>query len=724
MVQTKTNFPATLLAPTLFDDPASLPSTLLANLRLDHWVTFTQEGTVTVRSGKVELGQGIMSAIAQLAAEELDVAYARIRMQPLDTRISPNERSTSGSRSIQEGGAAMRQACAEIRALFLEAAATKLNTSTTDISLNDGVFLDRESGRQTSYWEMAKDVSLARDATGASRPKETTTFNLIGESLPRLDLIPKITGAAYIQDIELPGLLHGRIIRPPSARAKLLSYKEPDSNSFPGIRKTVRQGSFLAVIADSEYAAIKAMSYVARHCQWQEMDDLPNVDALGDYLMSQPAEVEVLCDELISDAKDAHTIISNYTRPYLAHASIAPSCAIAWWHEETLELWSHSQSIFELRNDIAKVLQISAHSIVARHAESSGCYGHNGADDAALDAALLAREVKGHPVRVQWMREDEFAWEPFGPAMALRLEGSVDSNGCISKWIEDIWGNRHISRPGRLSGPGLLAAWYLDLGHEQPMPVDMPLHMGGGSQRNAIPYYSFRKKVINHAVKAIPIRTSALRALAAHLNVFAIESFMDELSSAAGIDPVEFRLRHLQDERAKTVINAVAKNAAWNPGCQSDGIHGRGVAFARYKNIGNYVAVVVDIELTDTIQVKKVFAAVESGCIVNPDGILNQCEGGVIQAISWTLKEQVRFDSTRITTLTWEDYPILNFSEVPELDIELIDRPELPSLGVGEGMTGPTSAAIANAVFHALGVRVRNLPLTADHIVAAMEADE
>lgn len=705
------------------DARASLPPTLADNPRLDRWVTFNADGTVTARSGKVELGQGILSAIAQLAAEELDVAYERIRMQPLNTTLSPNERSTSGSRSIQEGGASMRQACSEIRAIFLEAAAQRLGTEAGRLSVVDGIFSDPASGRKTSYWELAGTVDLARDADGSARPKGSGDFRLMGQSLPRLDILSKITGAAYIQDIELPGMLHGRIIRPPSYRAKLVSYEEPDFGGLPGVRKVVRRGSFLGVIADSEYAAIKAMAIVSRHCQWREFDDLPDEDALPEFLMSQPAELETLCDEL-PDAQGAERGVSAaYTRPYVAHASIAPSCSIAWWRDERLEVWSHSQSVFEMCKDIAVVLGISRDSIIARHAESSGCYGHNGADDAALDAALLACEVKGHPVRVQWMREDEFGWEPFGPAMALRLEGGVDVDGRIAWWDQHLWGNRHISRPGRLSGPALLAAWHLEEGFEQPLPVDMPLHMGGGSQRNAVPYYDFPKRVTNHAVTSIPLRTSALRALAAHLNVFAIESFMDELAGVANADPVEFRLRHLRDERARAVIQAVAKRAGWRAGAQSDGVRGRGFAFARYKNIGNYVAVVVDIELTETIQVKKVYAAADSGCIVNPDGVLNQCEGGVIQAVSWTLKEQVRFDNTRITTLDWESYPILNFSEAPQIDIELIDRPEEPSLGVGEGMTGPTSAAIANAVFHALGVRVRDLPLTAERVMAAMYAD-
>jgi CO/xanthine dehydrogenase Mo-binding subunit len=386
-------------------------------------------------------------------------------------------------------------------------------------------------------------------------------------------------------------------------------------------------------------------------------------------------------------------------------------------------VWSHSQAIYALRDELAKVLGVPADDIVARHAEGAGCYGHNGADDAALDAALLARAVDGSPVRVQWMREDEFAWEPFGPAMAVNLSAALDGRGSVAGWRQDIWGNRHLTRPGRHPNPGLLAAWHLERGFEPPPAVDVPIAMGGGGQRNAVPYYDFPgQRVVNHIVKPMPLRVSTLRSLGAYLNIFAIESFMDELAHAAGSDPVEFRLRHLRDERARAVVRAAAARAGWKAGERSDGERGRGVAFARYKNIGDWVAVVAEVELARAVRVSRVVAALDCGRIVNPDGVKNQAEGGVIQAVSWTLKERVRFDRTRVTTRNWDDYPILTFEEAPAVEVVLMDRPEEPSVGVGEGMMGPTAAAIANAVFDALGVRVRDLPLTPERIAAAIQA--
>ena len=699
-----------------------LPPTLKANPQLDRWVDFSIPGQVTLRPGKVEIGQGIVSAIAQIAAEELDVNYARVRALPVDTRISPNEGSTSGSRSIQEGGESMRQACAQVRSLFLHAAAAQLGVAAESLQVQDGRFQTADAKDGLTYWQLAPSVDLHQHATGLFRPKSFTSFGTVGKSLPRLDILSKVTGGAFIQDMELPGMLHGRIIRPPSFKAWLLNADLAPIRVMPGVCAVVQQGSFLGVIATREEQAIQAMEALAKACTWQESESLPAPQDISDFLMSQKTE-----DELLSDVSEplrhqpSHSLQATFTRPYLAHASIGPSCALALATSEHLEVWSHSQSIYALRNEIAKLLHRAPETVIVRHAEGSGCYGHNGADDVAFDAALLALALPGKAVRVQWMREDEFAWEPLGPAMAVKLSGKVTVDGYVAEWHEEIWGNRHIGRPGRFVGPGLLAAWHFSPGIEPPLPADMPLAMGGGSQRNAVPYYDFPvKRVVNHAVQSMPIRVSALRALGAFINVFAIEVFMDEMATAANIDPIDFRLRHLNDARAKAVIQTVARIANWKPHAPGDGSHGRGFAFARYKNIGNYAAVIADVVIEKNVAVAKVYAAIDCGCIVNPDGVLNQIQGGIVQAMSWALKEQVTHDTTRITSRDWESYPILTFSEVPELVIELINHPDQESLGVGEGVTGPIAPAIANAIFNAMGIRVRDLPLTPERIVAAM----
>ena len=711
-----------------------LPPTLAANPRLDRWIAFHGDGTVTVRTGKVEIGQGIVSAMAQVAAEELDVEYSRIRMAPADTIDGPNEGSTSGSRSVEEGGGALRQACAEVRDLLLQAAARRLDVGLERLVVDDGTVRVRGGGSEVTYWELAPGIDLSCEATGQVRPKERDELRIVGRALPRLDIPAKVSGAAFLHDIELAGMLHGRLVRPPSYEARLIALDAEAAKALPGVRAVVREGRFIGLVAEREDQAVRAQRALARAARWEERDTLPDENALEAWLKAQPVEEEVLSDTpatgtaagrgYTAPGRPELNLKATYTRPYLAHASIGPSCAIAWWREERLEVWSHSQAIYALRDELARILEVEPARVAVRHAEGAGCYGHNGADDVALDAALLARAVPGHPVRVQWMRDEEFAWEPFGPAMAVTIEGALDVSGRVARWRQDIHGNRHLTRPGRHPNPGLLAAWHVDRGHEPPPAVDMPLAMGGGSQRNAVPYYGFPRQVINHAVRPMPLRVSTLRALGAHLNVYAIECFVDELAHAAGADPVEFRLRHLEDERAREVLRAAAQRAGWTPHGKGDGERGRGIAFARYKNIGDWVAVIAEVAAGESLRVTRVVAAIDCGRVINPDGVINQAEGGIIQAVSWTLKERVRFDRTRITSRSWDDYPILTFDEVPAVDVVLLDRPAEPSFGVGEGMMGPTAAAIGNALFNALGVRVRDLPLTPERIAAAIHADK
>jgi CO/xanthine dehydrogenase Mo-binding subunit len=383
-------------------------------------------------------------------------------------------------------------------------------------------------------------------------------------------------------------------------------------------------------------------------------------------------------------------------------------------------VWTHSQGIYPLRRDLAQVLGVEQERVAVRHMDGAGCYGHNGADDAALDAALLARATPGRPVRVQWMREDEFCWEPYGPAMVIRLKASLDKDGGISDWNEDIWSNSHSTRPSGLGGINLLAAWHLEKPFSPAPPRNPPLP-GGGSHRNAIPLYDFpNQRVTNRLIKRMPLRVSALRALGATANIFAIESFMDELAEAAGADPVEFRLRHLKDARARAVIETVAARAGWRKGEKGDGARGRGIGFARYKNGAIYMAVIVEVEMGRDIAVRRAWAALDAGLVINPDGIINQTEGGIIQAVSWALKEAVRYDRSRILTTNWEEYPILTFEEFPQVEVTIINRPDQPPLGAGEGTQGPTAAAIANAIHNAMGVRLRDMPFTRERVMAAL----
>ena len=700
-------------------DRLKRPGSLEKNPRLSQWLRFERDGTVSVFSGKVEIGQGILTALAQVAAEELGVAPERIRMVAADTSLSPDEGVTSGSLSIQDSGAALRRACAHARALLLGRAAERLGVAHENLHVDDGAV--HAAGRTTDFWQCADEGLFDRDVEESVPRGARGKFRGVGESHPRLDLPDKIAGRPrFIQDMVLPGMLHGRVVRPLYGFAGLASLDEAGAKVMPGVVAVVRDGSFVGVLAEREDAAVAAQRALRSAATWTDAPPLPRdihawlrKNAVDHRVISEKSDAQV-------NAREARTLSASYSKPYISHASIGPSCALALFEAGRLNVWSHSQGIFNLRRDLALALELPEEAVVVRHAEGAGCYGHNGADDVAMDAALLARAAGSRPVRVQWMRDDEFCWAPCGPAMALDLKASLDADGNVVAWQHELWSNGHSSRPGRSDAPALLAAWHLARPHERPAAINMPLP-AGAADRNAIPLYDFpNQRVVNHYVREMPLRTSALRSLGAYANVFAIESFMDELAHAAGSDPVAFRLRHLRDSRARTVLETAAARARWSAWTPREG-RGHGVGFAKYKNLGAYCAVVAEVEVSHEVRVRRLVIAVDVGLVINPDGVKNQIEGGAIQSTSWTLREEMKLGERGAASAGWEDYPILKFSEVPPVEIELIDRPDLASVGAGEAAQGPTAAAIANAVENALGVRVRELPLTPERIVAAIE---
>lgn len=703
---------------------ADLPPTLAANPRLSDWVAFDAEGTVTVRSGKVEIGQGVLTALAQIVAEELDVPPGRVRMVAAHTGTSPDEGLTSGSMSLQHSGAALRQVCAEVRAICVRAAADAWHTAPEEVRVRDGE-ITGPGGVRTSYWELPGDELLAREASGAVRPKRPEKYRIVGTSTQRLDIPDKVIGRPrFVHDVELAGLVYGRVVRPPSRVAELTDVDTSAARALPGVLTVVRDGGFLGVVAEREEIAQKAAEHLREAARWRERESLPDAAALPEFLTGQPSETNVLVEAGDPGAAEvARTVSATYQRPYLAHASMAPSCAVALVTGDEVEVWSNTQGPYLLRRALAPALGLDEDRITVRHVEGAGCYGHNGADDVALDAALLARAVPGRPVKVMWSRRDELGWAPFGPAALVQLSADLDAAGEVLSWRHEIWGNGHVGRPGWGTGNGnpLLAATHR-ADPATTVPSLDPPEPSGGASRNAVPPYNFpAHRVVNHRLLTMPLRTSSMRSLGAFVNVFAAESFVDELAQLAGADPVDYRLRHLDDPRARAVIEAAAERAGWGGGALADSV-GRGVGFARYKNMAAYCAVVAEVEATHEVRVRRLTIAVDAGLVINPDGLANQIEGGAIQATSWALKEQVRFDRRAILSDTWETYPILRFSEVPPVDVRVLDRPHEPSLGAGEASQGPTAAAIGNALHDALGVRVRRLPLSAENIVAAMDA--
>ena len=698
-----------------------LPPSLAANPVLSSWIQISAEGHVVVSPGKVEIGQGIVTALAQIAADELDIDLSRVRMVRATTAGSPNEGVTSGSLSVQQSGRAVRQVCAEVRQIFLAAAAERLGVGIDALDIGDGE-ISGPGNVRTSYWELAGEVALDRAATAGVVPKSSARRALAGSSVQRVDIPDKVFAQPrFIHNLPLPGMLHGRVLRSEMPGAKLIELSEDGARAVAGLVAIVRDGNFAGVVSETEDGAEAALKALRKGAVWSARETLPDENGLGEWLKSQPAELTIIDRKVAPhSASQRRTLRRQYTRPYIAHASIAPSCAMAQWTGDRVHVWTHSQGVYLLRTDLALVLKLQVEDITVEHMEGAGCYGHNGADDVALDAVLLAKAAGGRPVRLQWSREDEMTHAPFGAAMAIEIEADLDAQSEIVDWRHSIWGNGHVARPGRAALPALLAGTEIEDPFPRTVATNPPQATGGGADRNSVPLYDFPSWTVEcHRLLTMPIRTSALRTLGAQGNVFAIESFLDELAAERGEDPVAFRLRHLSDPRSRKVIQSVAKRANWKPHKQS-GV-GYGIGFARYKNTGAYCAVVAEVEGAEDIRVKRLTIAVDVGEAINPDGVINQIEGGAIQATSWVLKEQVRFDRERITSNAWSSYPILRFSEVPEVRVEVIARPELDPVGAGEAAHGPTTAAIANAVFDCLGVRVRNLPITRDSLIVAME---
>ena len=675
---------------------ADLPKNLAANPTLSRWIEVRRDGTIAVRAGKVELGQGIVTALAQIAADELGVDIADVRMLPAGPD-GPDEGTTAGSMSIIDSGSAVRVAAANVRALFAEAA----------------------GGLPFAYADLAGSVDL--DVAAVPDVPLSTDGTLVGSDVARLDLPDKVYGRPrYIQDIRLPGQFFGRVIRPPSPGAELAAGGDPGFRVPRGVT-VVRDGSFLGVIGPDEAVVVRAAEDVRAAARWRETDTLPDENDLGTFLRSGPHQLIEVADDGAEAPPGDRTIRATYSRPFIAHASMAPSCAVALWTAPgRVDVWSHSQGVFPLARAIAAALDLPPEAVRVEHAESAGCYGHNGADDAAFDAVLLARAVPGRPVQVLWSRQDELSWAPFGSAMTADVTATVAADGRLSSWRYDVYSQGHTSRPGYAGVPGLLAAAHLGDPAAYPAAVDPPAGAGYGSMRNALPGYDLpRRRVAGHRLRETPIRSSAMRALGAHLNVFAIESAMDEAALLAGRDPLDFRLDHLSDPRGRRVLSAAAEAAGWGEPLP-DGA-GRGIGYARYKGRGAYCAVVADVRAESEIRVRRLTVAVDVGKVVNPDGVRNQIEGGAVHSASWTLIERVRFDRRRVTSDTWETYPILRFSQVPPVEVTIVDGEAEKSVGAGEAAQGPTAAAIGNAVAAAIGVRVRDLPLTTEAVVAAID---
>lgn len=700
----------------------SAPTTpsLVQNPSLDRWIRVMDDGSVRIATGKVEIGQGIVTAIGQIAAEELDLRLDQVTVLSGSSRAGPDERYTTSSLSIQESGASVRLVCATIRDRMLNRLAQRLNCARDELSVRDGEMLRSGEATGYDYWRLAPEVDLLSPIVESPALKAVALYSIVGQNVPRTDLPAKVQGAAFVHDMVRPDMVHARTLRQPGRGATLASLDEAAvRKAAGGALDVIRIGSFVGFLSADEAVVDRAAVAAGELARWNDLKTIEPGAEEAAWLVNQPS-----ADRMLGAAAPvtafAGMVEGTFSRAYVAHASMAPSCALAEYRERHLTVWSHGQGMHPLQRTLAQALKLPPESITTHHVQGAGCYGHNGADDAALDAALLAMERPGQCVRLQWRRDEEFAFEPCGPSMQVTVRVGVDDAGAPVDWTTEIWSGVHVQRPG-LGGGNLLAAEALPEPAAAPEVSDPPEERGGGATRNAVPLYDVAAhRIVHHLIPNTPIRTSALRGLGAVPNVFAIEAIMDELAARAGTDPIEYRLSLISDPRAERLLRTVAARANWSARGPGGNGRGLGVGIARYKNTAAYAAIVAAVSVEQDVRVERVWCVADAGLVINPDGARNQLEGGIVQSTSWTVKEQVRLGQHGIRSLDWDSYPILRFHEVPLIESELVEASEHPSLGVGECTVAPTAAAIGNAVAHALGTRLHHLPLTRERIVDAL----
>ncbi len=711
------------------NDNADLPANLVINPRFDRWLTFQEDETVRVATGKVEFGQGVVTALAQIAAEELDLSLEQIVMLSGDTDEAPDERYTVSSLSIMDSGAAIRAVCAEARGLLLQRAVLRLNCNVDQLAVRNGIFLVDGRSSEISYWSVASEIDWSQPPTGAIAPKPASDYRIVGKNAPRRDLPAKLFGGAYIHDWLPDDVLHARTLRQPGREAALRTLDEAAIRSAAKAEIAfLRLKNFVAILGDDEAAveaAAAAAATIPGYARWDNAPDIAPAQQEAAWLRGKPS-IDFSYGAPENAPEDSATmgdvVEAIFSRPYIAHASVAPSCALARFVDGHLTICSHGQGMHPLAKNIADVLDLPEDSVTAKHLQGAGCYGHNGADDATLDAAIIAVNKPGRWIRLQWRRQEEFGFEPFGPAMLTNLRVRVDEAGLPSDWTAEIWSSTHAQRP--MTGAGrLLASDALPEPRPVLPPTDPGEERGGGGTRNAKPYYDIPStRIVHHLTTTPPVRTSALRTLGALTNVFALEAMIDDLAIKAGEDPLDYRLALLPDARARAVLETVAERAGWTRRGKGGDGRGLGLAFARYKNTAAYAAVAVALSVDEEVRLEHIWVVADAGLVINPNGVCNQLEGGAVQGASWTLKEQVTMAGPGVTSLDWDSYPILRFSEIPEIEADVLDQPDQPSLGVGECSVAPTAAAIGNGVAHALGSRVRDMPLSRDRIMAALLA--
>ena len=696
------------------------PKTVAAD-QVDGFLAIDSNGRVTVYSGKVDLGTGVYTALTQIAAEELCVPLDRVHLVQGDTALTPDQGITWGSLTIQVGGVQIRRACATAREALLARAAQKLGAPKENLEARDGQVLRTGGGAGVSYAELIGDDRFEMKVDEKAPLKAPATYTIVGKPIRRFDIPAKVSGRfTYMQDVKVPDMLHARVVRPSGLKAELIAVDESAARKIPGYVATVRKGNFLAAVAKDEWAAIRCAN--ALKAQWSDWQGLPDPGKLWDYVRA----TKVVKDEVFQSVGNApeamktgaKTLAATYDFAIHTHGSIGPSCAIADYKDGRLTVWSASQATHLLRKQLANMLSMKQDNVRCLYVEGAGCYGRNGHEDATCDAALISKLI-GKPVRVQWMREDEHGWDPKGPPTLVEITAGLDARGDIVGWDAELW----VPKADITEWPRTLAVTLAG------MPQADAINPGN-VHRNLDPSYPFaHQKAVAHRLESTPFRPSWIRTPGRMQNTYANEVFIDECAAAAGADPVAYRLRYLTDPRGIAVLRAAASMAKWDPRPsprreQSGPIaRGRGIAYVKYENVRTYCACVAEVEVnrqTGAIRCTRFHVAHDCGQIINPDGVRAQIEGQIIQTTSRTLKEELKWNRSRVTSVDWASYPILRFPDVPEVHMELINRPNDPPWGVGEPAACLPPPAISNAVFDAIGVRLRSVPFTAPKVMAAV----
>jgi len=689
--------------------------------QVDGFVEIDARGNVTVYSGKVDLGTGVQTALAQIAAEELSVPLSRVTVIQGDTALTPDQGITWGSLTIQSGGMQIRQACATAREALLDRAAEKLRVAKTELYAKDGRAYVVGSERSVPYTELLGGKRFEMKVNEKAPTKPPSMYTVVGQPVPRLDIPDKVTGRfTYMQDFKLKGMLHARVVHPAAMKASLQSVDDSEARRLPGYVATVRKGNFVAVVARSEWGAIRAAD--ALKTRWSDWRGLPDKAKLWDHVRKS----KIVKDEELQKAGNsaeamkgaAKRLNATYDFAVHTHGSIGPSCAVADYRDGELRVWTASQATHTLRKQLAKMLDMKPEAVRCTYIEGAGCYGRNGHEDAAADAALIAREL-GKPVRVQWSRADEHGWDPKGPPTLIEHRAGLDGAGNLVAWEGELYAPDR-SKPFAVT---LTTAEHAGLPKDDAFPGN--IHQG-----MAIPYTVPNIHTVAHWLAETPFRPSWIRTPGRMQNTYANECFLDECAAAANVDPLEYRRRYLKDARGLELLDRLAKLANWQTRkgpakAEGDSAKGRGVSYIKYELVRTYVGVVADVTVnrkTGKVTVDRFYVAHDCGQIINPDGLRNQIEGNIVQTVSRTLLEDLQWDASRVTSLDWKTYPILTFPDVPDVVIDLIDRPTERPWGAGEPAAAVVPSAIANAIYDAVGVRMRSVPFTPEKVRAALKS--